>query len=166
MDAPVSKHSSHKSETCLSVCKFQSPLQWSHTHIYKLPPLRLGVTGAPVHSLRGLEAGVRWWCPLPLEASRCTALRCPWTLPPGKQNQLVSSGKYCWLRSVCKNKSHNYTCCYIREEAKYNIWNGTVSLPLVMAPKTFFFLLLKDSFWWCLSNKWGESEQKLRCAVS
>ena len=146
--APLSVNTAVTNQRPVHLPKFQSPVQWSHTHIYKLPPLQLGVTGAPVHSLRGVEAGVRWWCPLPLEASRCTALRCPWTLPPGQQNQFVSSGKYCWPRSVCKNKPHNYTCCYIREEAKYYVWNGIVSLPLVMhwrQKKTFFYYFMTPS---------------------
>lgn len=75
-----------------------------HRHICALPPLQLGVMGAPVHFLHGVEVGARWWCHLPLEASKCTVPHCPWTLPPGKENMIQSSVNQTFIHvfDVCK----------------------------------------------------------------
>lgn len=55
MGAPIDKHSSHKSEACL--CTHTHAHTRSHTHFCILPPLPMGVMGAPVHFLRGVEVG-------------------------------------------------------------------------------------------------------------
>lgn len=97
---PVDKHSSHKSEACLFTTHTHTHTDaHTHTHTHVLPPLQMGVMGAPVHFLHAAEVGAEWWSHLLREASRCTALRCPWTSPPGEENQsraLAKLGKQMW----------------------------------------------------------------------